>query len=58
MPAAFYRCPVTAQNILMPTADGASADGRAPIYKVVTCSACNRGHVVNLKSGEVHTHGT
>ena len=55
MPAAFYRCPIAGQNMPMPIADGASADGRAPTYTVVTCSACNRGHVINLKSGEVRT---
>jgi hypothetical protein len=54
MPAAFYRCPITHENIPTPTSEERSAVGRA-LYKVMTCPACNRGHIVNLRSGEVRT---
>jgi hypothetical protein len=52
MPPSLYRCPVTDQNILTPRADESPAGG-TPLYKVVRCSACNRGHLVNLRTGEV-----
>ena len=52
MPPSLYRCPVTDQNILTPRADESRAGG-TPLYEVVRCSACNRGHLVNLRTGEV-----
>ena len=52
MPASLYRCPITGQNIPTPWTDVSSA-GSAPLYKAIACLACNRGHLVNLRTGEV-----
>jgi hypothetical protein len=52
MPHFIYRCPSTACRVQGWVADDPT-ESEAENYEAVTCTACLRVHLVNLKTGKV-----
>jgi hypothetical protein len=50
MPELSFRCPDTGLRVLTWTTAKDAADD---VYETVTCAACQRTHLVNVKSGRV-----
>ena len=46
-----YRCPRTGQEVHGHTADDLMSSSER--YEPVTCTACGRTHLVNLKTGDL-----
>ena len=47
-----FRCPNTGLNVQGWVADDPT-EGEAEAYEAVTCTACTRMHVINLKTGKM-----
>lgn len=52
MVALVFRCPTTGQKVQGWIAHDGSSSGGNDTYETVTCLACRKVHLINLKTGK------